>query len=456
MPLRVAIVGSGPAAFYAAEYLFKQSDMVIEVDMFDRLPTPFGLVRGGVAPDHLKIKSVTAVYDKIASNPRFRFFGNVEYGQHVTLDNFRSLYHQVLFANGAQSDRRMGIPGEDLGNSFAATQFVAWYNGHPDFRDLKFDLSQEAVAVVGVGNVAIDVARILCRTPDELKQSDIAPHALEALSMSKVRTVYLLGRRGAAQAAFTNPEVKELGEMQDAVPVVLEEEVALDALSQAAVVADRMLEKKVGILKAYVGRELEGKQRQLRLRFLVSPVELIGDESGHVRRMKLVKNVLVAGENGEAKARATDQFEMIDVGLVFRSVGYRGMPLPGVPFNEKSATNLNEQGRVLDPETKAPLTGLYTAGWIKRGPSGVIGTNKPDSVETVTNMIADVQSGATLQPANATADAAVALVRERQPRFVSYEDWRKLDALEIANGAALGRPRLKFTCVDEMLTALGK
>ena len=241
MPLRVAIVGSGPAAFYAAEYLFKQSDMVIEVDMFDRLPTPFGLVRGGVAPDHLKIKSVTAVYDKIASNPRFRFFGNVEYGQHVTLDNFRSLYHQVLFANGAQSDRRMGIPGEDLGNSFAATQFVAWYNGHPDFRDLKFDLSQEAVAVVGVGNVAIDVARILCRTPDELKQSDIAPHALEALSMSKVRTVYLLGRRGAAQAAFTNPEVKELGEMQDAVPVVLEEEVALDALSQAAVVADALL-----------------------------------------------------------------------------------------------------------------------------------------------------------------------------------------------------------------------
>ena len=195
--LRVAIIGSGPAAFYAAEHLFKQSDLAIEIDMFDRLPTPFGLVRGGVAPDHMKIKGVTAIYDKIAANPRFRFFGNVEFGTDITLEDIRQHYHQVLFANGAQSDRRMGIPGEDLGNSFAATQFVAWYNGHPDFRDLKFDLSQESVAVIGVGNVAIDVARILCRTPEELKQSDIAPHALEALSASKVRTVYLLGRRGA-------------------------------------------------------------------------------------------------------------------------------------------------------------------------------------------------------------------------------------------------------------------
>jgi ferredoxin--NADP+ reductase len=455
-PLRVAIIGSGPAAFYAAEHLFKQSDLVIEIDMFDRLPTPFGLVRGGVAPDHLKIKSVTAIYDKIASNPRFRFFGNVEFGSHITLEDVAAHYHQVLFANGAQSDRRMGIPGEDLGNSFAATQFVAWYNGHPDYRDLQFDLSQESVAVVGVGNVAIDVARILCRTPEELKQSDIAPHALEALSASRVRTVYLLGRRGAAQAAFTNPEVKELGEMHEAEPVVRPDEVAVDELSRAAVAADRALQKKVEILQAYAARALEGKPRQLRLRFLVSPVELIGDERGNVRAMKLVKNVLVAGDGGDIKARATDQFETIDVGMVFRSVGYRGVPLPGVPFNEKAATILNDKGRVLDAASRAALPGMYTSGWIKRGPSGVIGTNKPDSVETAAAMIEDARAGIALQPTAPSAAAAAALVTTRQPRFVSYEDWKKLDALELSNGTAAGRPRVKFTRVDEMLTALGR
>jgi ferredoxin--NADP+ reductase len=455
-PLRVAIIGSGPAAFYAAEHLFKQSDLVIEIDMFDRLPTPFGLVRGGVAPDHLKIKSVTAIYDKIASNPRFRFFGNVEFGSHITLEDVAAHYHQVLFANGAQSDRRMGIPGEDLGNSFAATQFVAWYNGHPDYRDLQFDLSQESVAVVGVGNVAIDVARILCRTPEELKQSDIAPHALEALSASRVRTVYLLGRRGAAQAAFTNPEVKELGEMHEAEPVVRPDEVAVDELSRAAVAADRALQKKVEILQAYAARALEGKPRQLRLRFLVSPVELIGDERGNVRAMKLVKNVLVAGDGGDIKARATDQFETIDVGMVFRSVGYRGVPLPGVPFNEKAATILNDKGRVLDAASRAALPGMYTSGWIKRGPSGVIGTNKPDSVETAAAMIEDARAGIALQPTAPSAAAAAALVTTRQPRFVSYEDWKKLDALELSNGTAAGRPRVKFTRVDEMLTVLGR
>lgn len=455
-PLRVAIIGSGPAAFYAAEHLFKQSDLVIEIDMFDRLPTPFGLVRGGVAPDHLKIKSVTAIYDKIASNPRFRFFGNVEFGSYITLEDVAAHYHQVLFANGAQSDRRMGIPGEDLGNSFAATQFVAWYNGHPDYRDLQFDLSQESVAVVGVGNVAIDVARILCRTPEELKQSDIAPHALEALSASRVRTVYLLGRRGAAQAAFTNPEVKELGEMHEAEPVVRPDEVAVDELSRAAVAADRALQKKVEILQAYAARALEGKPRQLRLRFLVSPVELIGDERGNVRAMKLVKNVLVAGDGGDIKARATDQFETIDVGMVFRSVGYRGVPLPGVPFNEKTATILNDKGRVLDAASRAALPGMYTSGWIKRGPSGVIGTNKPDSVETAAAMIEDARAGIALQPTAPSAAAAAALVTTRQPRFVSYEDWKKLDALELSNGTAAGRPRVKFTRVEEMLTALGR
>jgi ferredoxin--NADP+ reductase len=310
--------------------------------------------------------------------------------------------------------------------------------------------------VVGVGNVAIDVARILVRTPAELRATDIAPHALEALTASKVKTVYLLGRRGPAQAAFTNPEVKELGEMEDAEPVVIPEEVALDELSRAAIADDRTIQKKVEILQGYAARTLVGKANQLRLRFLVSPVELIGDDNGAVKQMKLVKNVLVAGEGGDIKAKATDQSELIDVGLVFRSVGYRGLPLPDVPFNDKAGTILNDHGRVLTQAGGPSLNGAYAAGWIKRGPSGVIGTNKPDSVETANFMVQDAKAGLTFAPASATASAAYALIAARQPRFVTMQDWRKIDALELANGAAIGRPRVKFTRVADMLAAVGK
>jgi ferredoxin/flavodoxin---NADP+ reductase len=448
-PLRVAIIGSGPSAFYAAEHLQKQTDLTVMIDMYDRLPTPFGLVRGGVAPDHQKIKSVTKIYEGIAAKPGFRFFGNVEFGTHIKMADIQAHYHQILFANGAQSDRKMGIPGEDLKNSYPATQFVAWYNGHPDYADMKFDLSVEAVAVVGVGNVAIDVARILVRTPDELRATDIAPHALEALTHSKVKTVYLLGRRGPAQAAFTNPEVKELGEMQDAEPVVIAEEVALDPLSAAAIADDRTVTKKVEILQGYAARHAEGKANQLRLRFLVSPVELIGDEHGAVKAMKLVKNVLVAGDGGDIKAKATDQTEIIDVGLVFRSVGYRGVALAEVPFDDKSGRIPNEKGRVLNTD-KTQAVGLYTAGWIKRGPSGVIGTNKPDSVETVEQMVADAKAGVVFAP---TGGDIAALVAERQPEAVSMAGWKKIDAAELANGAASGRPRVKFVRVADMVAA---
>jgi ferredoxin--NADP+ reductase len=457
-PLRVAIVGSGPAAFYAAEHLFKQVELVVEVDMFDRLPTPFGLVRYGVAPDHPKIKTVTKAFDGIAANPRFRFFGNVEFGRHLHLADLQQHYHQILFANGAQTDRKMGIPGEDLQGSHPATEFVAWYNGHPDYRDHPFDLSVEHAAVVGVGNVAIDVARILVRTPDELVKTDIAAHALEALRHSHIKEVFLLGRRGPVQAAFTNPEVKEVGEMADADVVVRPDEVALDDLSRAALEAaqDRTLQKKVEILQGYALRKAEGKSKKLHIRFLVSPVELIGDAQGRVARMRLVRNVLAASETGTLNARATDQFEELEVGLVFRSVGYRGLPLPGVPFHDRWGVNLNDKGRVLDPETKQPLAGLYTSGWIKRGPSGVIGTNKPDSVETVTAMLEDLAQGTHGQPAQPDAAALETLVRQRQPLFVTYADWQRLDALELASGQAHGRPRLKLTSVDEMLAALGR
>jgi len=457
-PLRVAVIGSGPAAFYAVEHLLKQINLVVEVDMFDRLPTPFGLVRGGVAPDHAKIKTVTKAYTQIASHPRFRFYGNVEFGQHLKLTDFREHYHQILYATGAQTDRRMGIPGEDLAGSHPATEFVAWYNGHPDYSDLKFDLTQECAAVVGVGNVAIDVARILCRTVDELKQTDIADYALEALSQSKIKEVYLLGRRGPAQAAFTNPEIKEVGEMQDADVFTLANEVELDDLSKAALAtsADRSLIKKVEILQGYATRQPSGKSRQLTVRFLVSPVELFGDEQGRMTKMKLVKNVLVASETGSLNAKATGQFEELPVSLVFRSVGYRGVPLPEVPFHERWGVILNEKGRVIDPDTKQPRVGEYTTGWIKRGPSGVIGTNKPDSVETATCMLDDVEQGAVLQPIQPEWDCVEKLVRERQPRYCTFADWLKLDELELSRGKAAGRPRLKFTNVAEMLTALNK
>jgi len=457
-PLRVAIIGSGPAAFYAAEHFFKQSAVVVDVDMYDRLPTPHGLVRYGVAPDHAKIKTVTRAYDAIAGHARFRFYGNVDFGSHVTLADLQHHYHQVVFATGAQTDRRMGIPGEDLAGSHPATEFVAWYNGHPDYRDHQFDLSVERAAVVGVGNVAIDVARILVRTPEELVKTDIAAHALEALRESRVQEVFLLGRRGPAQAAFTNPEVKEIGEMADADVSVRPEEVALDPLSQAQLEAsgDRMLAKKVEILQGYAVRTPQGRDRRLHVRFLVSPVELVADPQGRVCRMRLVRNTLVASTSGTLNATATGEFEDLDVGLVFRSVGYRGVALPGVPFHEKWGVIPNDKGRVLDGEGGAPVTGLYAAGWIKRGPSGVIGTNKPDSVETVTAMLEDVAAGRHWQPAHPQVEAAEALVRLRQPLVVTYPDWRRLDALELANGQAVGRPRLKFATVDEMTAALDR
>ncbi len=457
-PLRVAVVGAGPTGYYAADHLLRQEGVVIEVDMFDRLPTPYGLVRAGVAPDHQKIKAVTAAFDKVAAHPRFRFFGCVELGKEVSVPDLRRHYHQILYTTGAQTDRRMGIAGEDLRGSHPATEFVAWYNGHPDYRDCRFDLSQERAAVIGVGNVAIDVARILCRTRDELMKTDIASYALEALTTSKIREVYLIGRRGPAQAAFTNPEIKELGELADADVTVIPEEVALDPLSRAALdkTEDRATAKKVEILQSYAQRPAAGKRRRLVLRFLMSPVELIDDGRGGVGAIRLVRNQLYATPTGALQAKATDQFETLPVGLVFRSVGYRGVPLPGVPFNESWGVILNEKGRVLDADTKQPVVGEYTAGWIKRGPSGVIGTNKPDAVETVACMMEDLANGATLEPSEPGGAAADRMIRERQPRCFSYEDWLKLNEMELSRGRAAGRPRLKFTSVEEMHTALGR
>ena len=457
-PLRVAIVGAGPTGFYATDQLFRQPGLVVDVDMYDRVPTPYGLVRAGVAPDHQKIKSVTAAFDKVAAHPRFRFFGAVELGRHLSVDDLRAHYHMIIYTTGAQTDRRMGIAGEDLQRSHAATEFVAWYNGHPDYRDLTFDLSQERAAVVGVGNVAADVARILSRTPEELAATDIADYALEALSASRIREVHVLGRRGPAQAAFTKPEVRELGELTGADVTARPEEVEPDELTRQVLerAPDRATQKKVEILKDFSRRTPTGKPKRLVMRFLVSPVELLDDGRGGVAGMRLVRNRLYATATGTLQPKATDEFEHLPVGLVFRSVGYRGVPLPGVPFNDDWGVILNEKGRVLDAQSKLPLVGQYTAGWIKRGPTGVIGTNKPDAAETVTGMLEDLARDIHLRPADASPAAVERLVRERQPQYLSYQDWLRLDEIETRRGKETGRPRVKFTRVKDMLAALGR
>ena len=452
-PLRVAIVGAGPSGFYVAEHLLNQEELVVEIDMLERLPTPYGLVRGGVAPDHQKIKAVSATYDKIAAHPRFRYYGHVEYGTHLSLDDLRGLYHQIVFTTGAPTDNRMDIPGEDLAGSYPATIFVAWYNGHPDYRDLQFDFSGERVAIVGVGNVAVDVARILCRTPEELAKTDIADYALAALRESRIKEVTMLGRRGPAQAAFTNPELRELGQLPGADLIVRPDEAALDDLSQAAVDSgsDRAAGRKVAMLQDFAARPPEGKARRLAIRFLVSPTALCGD--GRLTAMQLVKNELYATDSGTLRPRATDQFEELPVDMVFRSVGYRGVPLPDVPFDERRGVIANAEGRVLETDGQEPLTGIYASGWIKRGPTGVIGTNKPDALQTVKCMVADVADGKVLQPSGATPEAAAQLVRERQPAFFSYADWLHLNKVEVSKGKEIGAPRVKFTRVDEMLAA---
>jgi ferredoxin/flavodoxin---NADP+ reductase len=455
-PLRVAIIGSGPSGFYAADHLLKQKNLIVQIDMFERLPTPFGLVRGGVAPDHQKIKSVTKVYDKIAANPNFRFYGHVNFGTDLTRDDLVNHYHAIIYAVGAQTDRELGIPGENLPGSHAATEFVGWYNGHPDYREFQFDLTQEKVAVIGVGNVAMDVARILARTTNELMETDIADYALEALANSNVKEIYVLGRRGPAQAAFTNPEIKELGEMEAAEVIVGKNEVKLDEYSAEFIASgeDRTAAGNVQILTLYSDKEPQGKPKRIIFRFLVSPVEIIGKD--RVEAIRIVHNVLVKKEDGSLAAKATDKEEVIPVGLVFRSVGYKGVPLPGVPFHEKWGIIPNEKGRVLTAMGGEQVIGDYAVGWIKRGPSGIIGTNKPDSVETAEMLLEDARNGKVLSPTAPSHEAVESLLRQRGVNVVTYADWQLLDALEQSNGAAAGRPRLKYTRVEEMLDALAE
>ncbi|HEV2975106.1 MAG TPA: FAD-dependent oxidoreductase [Solirubrobacteraceae bacterium] len=468
-PIRIAVIGSGPAGFYAAGHLLKDSSERIEVDMIERLPTPWGLVRSGVAPDHPKIKSVTRVYEKTAAHPRFRYFGNVSFGEHVSREDLLARYHAIVYATGSPLDRPLRIPGEQLPGSHAATEFVGWYNGHPDHSGLEVDLvSAERAIVIGNGNVAIDVARMLMLSAKELAPTDTADHALEVLARSRVHEVLVVGRRGPAQAAFTNPELLELDELSGADVLVDKNELerALASRDETAE-QDATARRNVEILRRYAEHAPTPGRKRIVLRFLLSPVELIAGEDGALAAVKLVRNELVPGDDGALKARATDESEAIAAGLAFRAIGYRGVPLPGVSFDERAATILNARGRVLDPEGREPLPGEYVVGWIKRGPSGVIGTNKKDAQETVDAMLADLRpsangdragvdatpagAGAPHTPSEPDASAVEALLRERQPALVTYSGWEAIDRHERALGEPDGRPRVKLTEIEEML-----
>ena len=440
--LRVAVVGSGPSGFYAADALFK-SGHAMTVDMFERLPTPYGLVRGGVAPDHPKIKNVTRVFEKIAAQPGFSFWGNVHIGTDLSVDELRGNYDAIIVACGAQTDRRLNIPGEDLPGSHTATEFVGWYNGHPDYRERTFDLSGETAVIIGMGNVAIDVARILAKSPDELRTTDIALHALEVLASSRLKHIHLVGRRGPVQARFTLKEIQELGALAhcsvriDPTDLELSDESRIELGSAD----NRQGRENFEVLQSYAGGTQSDKPRQCHIDFCRSPVRVSGDV--RVNEIILERNML-HGEPFRLNAVGTGEMMTQSCDILFRSVGYRGVMIPGLRFDNKRGLIPNRQGRI-EP-------GIYCAGWIKRGPSGVIGTNKPDSVETVRSLLSDLDQF----PRCPVADSSglKQMLESRQVRIVDFGDWSRIDKAEIQRGDEVDKSREKFTFRHEMLEVL--
>lgn len=447
-PVRAAIIGSGPSAFYAAEALIR-SEPVVLVDMFERLPSPFGLVRSGVAPDHPKLKEPIRVYQRIAESPQFQFLGNITVGRDISVGELKNYYHAIVFACGAETDRTLGIAGESLPGSHTATEFVGWYNGHPDYRDRAFDLSHDTAVVIGQGNVAVDVCRILSKTVDELRHTDITKPALEVLAQSKIRDIHMIGRRGPAQAKFTQSELRELGELADCDPIVDPGDLELNPASREELAdrSNRANLKSYEVLQGFASRPPPTRRRRCHIHFLKSPIELKGE--GRLERVVLMKNRL-EGEPLRQVARETGEQEELACGVLFRSIGYRGVPMAGVPFDDSRGIVPNRDGRSVDGANVVPA--LYVTGWIKRGPTGVIGTNRADSVATVKSLLADLPNlDAGRKPG---ADELKALLKSRGVRVVSYADWQKIDAAEVRRGETAGKPREKFARVEEMLALL--
>ncbi|GGL37137.1 4Fe-4S binding protein [Nocardia jinanensis] len=447
--LRVAIVGAGPAAAYAADELLRRCD--VQVEMFDRLPTPWGLVRAGVAPDHPGTKTVAGMFESAFRRDTLQYYLNVEVGKHITHEELLAHHHAVLYAVGASSDRRMGIPGEELPGSHSATEFVAWYNGHPDYADRVFDLSGERAIIVGNGNVALDVARVLTVDPDELAKTDIADHALAALRGSAIREVVVLGRRGPLQAAYTSPEFLALTHLSGVDIVIDPAELELDPASQALLDhpdAEPSLKLKYALAEEFAAEPVAEGNKRIVFKYLAAPIAVTGTDK--VEGLEYARNELVE-EDGILNARPTSEVGSLPASLVLRSIGYRGRPIPDLPFDDRRAVVPNEHGRVTGADGQ-PVTGVYVSGWIKRGPRGVIGSNRVDSAETVEGLIADFIAGKLVAP-TADRDALRALVRERQPDLVDRVGWKAIDQAERGAGKDSGRPRVKFTSLADLLQA---
>ncbi|MEV6030451.1 FAD-dependent oxidoreductase [Nonomuraea sp. NPDC052116] len=430
MALHVAVIGSGPAGIYTAEALVKQSAEPVEVDVLERLPTPYGLVRYGVAPDHTSIKSIANYLRKVLELPEVRFLGGVTLGAHVSVEDLLGAYDAVVYCTGAMVDRKLGIPGEDLPGSVAATDFVNWYCGHPDVDPGRFTLDSSEVAVIGVGNVAVDVVRVLAKTHEELRSTDVPHDVLERLEASQVKAIHMIGRRGPEHAKFTLKELRELGELANADVCVRPDEAVV-----LGVDFPRQIQGNIKVLQSWAARNPVGRPRRLDVRFWLRPVEILGTE--RVEGLKLERTRL----SEEGRVVGTGEFETLPVGMVLRSVGYQSVPLPGVPFSEQTMTVPNEAGRVRDRE--------YVAGWLKRGPTGVIGTNKSDAAETVRTLLAGLSD----RP-RVSGGAIDALLAARGVRPVTYENWLAIEAAEAELARSLGRgERVKLVGLEAMLRA---
>ena len=450
-PLLVAIVGSGPSGFYAAEALIK-SDVKIKVDVIERLPSPYGLVRSGVAPDHQKLKQAINLYKKIADTPDFNLIANVTVGEDISVAELRKTHHAVIFTCGAETDRKLGISGEELKGSHTATEFVGWYNGHPDYRELEFDLSHDIAVIIGQGNVAADVSRILSKTVDELRHTDIAQHALDVLAESKLKEIHVIGRRGPAQAKFTPKELREFGELSDCNPIVQEQDLVLNAESKKELEEkSNITNKKIYDLFAnFSKRELDSnKSKKCFFSFLLGPKEIRGNTS--IEKLILEKNEL-SGEAFKQSAKGINETIEMDAGILFRSIGYRGVPISDVPFHEGWGTIPNEKGRVTDTDGVI-VEQLYTGGWIKRGPSGIIGTNRACSVETVRCLLEDLDK-LNIETKKSGAEGIYSILNNKNIRHISFDDWTKIDTEEVKHGEPKGKPREKYTYVDEMLSVI--
>lgn len=447
-PMRVAVIGSGPAGVYAAEALLRADPPVdVEIDVIDALPTPFGLVRYGVAPDHFKIKSVARTLTKIMEDPRVRFLGNVEFGEDLTLDDVRTHYDATVFATGSPHDRRLGVPGEDLPGSHAAADFVAWYSGHPAYAPA-FPMGARQVAVIGAGNVALDVARVLALGAEGLAHTDVPDAALETLAAHPVDDVHIVARRGPAQAKFTLVELREMAELPGTDVVVHAGELEVDAAGEQAMAARRPTRTMVELFRKWADTPPSGAPHRIHFRFLRRPVAIEGAD--RVTAVRLERSEL----DGTGRAAGTGEIETLPAQMVIRSIGYRGSPLPGLPFDDDSATVPNDGGRVLDADG-APVPGLYVAGWIKRGPTGVIGTNRSDATETVRALLDDAAAGKVPTAREAAPEAVIAKLRDRGSRLVTWEGWQGIDAYEQRLGATRGRDRAKTPDLAAMLAAIG-